>query len=340
MKEESMYAWIYDSLTRSLKLVRLKMPRAGQGELIIKVKACGVCGSELHLFRTPPIRVFLRNTINNIIKPERKILGHEISGIVVESRDEKFRVGDRVAVFPKTPLGNIGDVLPGCFAEYIAVPSSSALRIPDHVSYEEAALFEPLGSALHAVRKLNTLLPMIKKQDLGKRVLIIGAGTIGLLVLNILKYMRLFDEIYVVDKIPKKLEIAKKLGADYTLTPIELSKHINTFDVVFEAVGGFAIEKTLNQVIYVLKEGGVIILMGAVEISPKVRLGVLHVKEGLLVGSYTLTYHDYIDAFNLVSSGEIKLAQLITHRFPLSDAPKAIRVALSGESVKVMLIGE
>lgn len=336
-----MHAWIYDGLTRSLKLVRLKMPRAGQGrELIIKVKACGIRGSDLHLFRTPPIRVLLRNTINNIIKPERKILGHEISGIVVESRDEKFRVGDRVAVFPKTPLGSIGDVLPGCFAEYIAVPSSSALRIPDHVSYEEAALLEPLGSALHAVRKLNTLLPMIKKQDLGKRVLIIGAGTIGLLVLNVLKYMRLFDEIYIVDKIPKKLEIAKKLGADYTLTPIELSKYINTFDVVFEAVGGFAIEKTLNQAILCLKEGGVIILMGAVEMSPKVRLGVLHVKEGLLVGSYTLTYHDYIDAFSLVSSGEIKLAQLITHRFPLSDAPKAIRVALSGESVKVMLIGE
>jgi threonine dehydrogenase-like Zn-dependent dehydrogenase len=197
MKEESMYAWIYDGLTRSLKLVRLKMPRAGQGrELIIKVKACGICGSDLHLFRTPPIRVLLRNTINNIIKPERKILGHEISGIVVESRDEKFRVGDRVAVFPKTPLGSIGDVLPGCFAEYIAVPSSSALRIPDHVSYEEAALLEPLGSALHAVRKLNTLLPMTKKQDLGKKVLIIGAGTIGLLVLNVLKYMRSFDEIY------------------------------------------------------------------------------------------------------------------------------------------------
>jgi len=342
-REKHMIAWVYDNLTRSLKLKKVEIPKPNQGELLIKVKACGICGSDLHLFRRNiPIRVFIRNIINNLMKPNRgkeveRILGHEVAGIVVESRDEKFNIGDRVAVFPKTPLGNIGETLPGCFAEYMVVPSSVALKIPNHISYEEAALLEPLGSVLHAVKKLNKI--MLEKDS--KRTLIIGAGTIGLLILQVLKYMKTVDEVCMSDKYPHKLEIAKKIGADCVLTPSELSRKYNSyFNVVFEAVGGFAIENTVNQAIEVLKENGVIILLGAVEISPKIRLGIFHTKEGILAASFTLTYHDYIDAFNLVNSREINVAQLVTHKFPLIEAPKAVKVALTGESIKTMLIGE
>jgi threonine dehydrogenase-like Zn-dependent dehydrogenase len=150
--------------------------------------------------------------------------------------------------------------------------------------------------------------------------------------------MRVVDELYVSDKLPFRLKVAEELGADHTLTPAELSNYGNYFDIVFEAVGGFAIKTTLNQAIYVTKIG-VIILLGAVEISPKIKLGIFHVKEAHLIGSFTLTYQDYIDAYNMVNSKLLRLSRLITHQFPLSEAPKAIRVALSHpESIKVMLM--
>ena len=156
-------------------------------------------------------------------------------------------------------------------------------------------MLEPLGSVLHAVKKLNRI--VLEKRP--ERALIIGAGTIGLLLLQVLKYMRVMDEVFVSDKISFKLEIAKKLGADHVLTPPELSrKYNNFFDIVFEAVGGFSIERTINQAIEVLKEKGVVILLGAVEISPKIKLGIFHTKEGFLIGSFTLTYYDYVKAFN------------------------------------------
>jgi len=342
MREKLINAWIYNSLTRSLKLKKIEIPKLNKGELLIKVKACGICGSDLHLLRkSASIRLLARSFINSLTKPSvgERILGHEISGMVVDSKDEKFNIGDRVAVFPKTSMGNFGETLPGCFAEYMVIPSYVALKISEHISYEEATLFEPLGSVLHAIKKLNRIDIVLEKGP--ERALIIGAGTIGLLILQVLKYMRIVDEIYVSDKIPFKLEIAKKLGADYVLTPPELSrKYSNFFDIVFEAVGGFSIEKTINQAIEVLKEKGVIILLGAVEVSPKMKLGIFHTKEGFLIGSFTLTYNDYVEAFNLVNSRNINVAQLITHKFPLIEAPKAINVALGGESIKTLLIGD
>jgi L-iditol 2-dehydrogenase len=174
MNKEFMYAWVYIPWRRSLKLTKLKVPIINQGELLIKIKACGICGSDLHLFRTNiPTRILLRNFINNITinqnKNKKRILGHEISGIVMGSGDKSFSSGDRVAVFPKTPLGNIGETLPGGFAEYVVVPSSNALKIPSHVSYEEGALLEPLGSALHAVKKQQQVLKKRRRKSINHR---------------------------------------------------------------------------------------------------------------------------------------------------------------------------
>jgi L-iditol 2-dehydrogenase len=159
------------------------------------------------------------------------------------------------------------------------------------------------------------------------------------MVTMLIKHMRIADEVYVSDKIPFKLKVAEELGADHTLTPAELSNYGNYFDIVFEAVGGFAIETTLNQAIYVTKNRGLIILLGAVEISPKIKLGIFHAKEAHLIGSFSLTYQDYIDAYNLVNSKVLRFSRLVTPQFPFSEALKAIRVALSHpESIKVMLI--
>jgi threonine dehydrogenase-like Zn-dependent dehydrogenase len=92
-----MNIWIYNSLTRSLRLNKVEIPKPNQGELLIKVKACGICGSDLHLFRKrASIRLFARSFIDSLIKSSigEKILGHEISGIVVDSKDEKFNIGE------------------------------------------------------------------------------------------------------------------------------------------------------------------------------------------------------------------------------------------------------
>lgn len=335
-----MKAWIFDGKSRRLTLRELPNPTIKDREVLIKVKACGICGSDLHLFKKPHdlislLKFYARRFTS---REKSKILGHEMTGEVIESKGTRFKGGERVAVFPKTPSGNLGDDIPGCLAEYVVVPEENVVELPDNVSWEEGVLVEPLGSVYHSVIKIKNYVDKnIIKQG---KVLIIGAGTIGLLTLQLIKMFNIAQAVYIIDLKEDKLEIARKLGADYALPATTLDKNVakDSFDVIYECVGGYSIEETLNMAIKYVARNGVIVLMGAVEKSPRLKLGEFHRKEAILIGSYTLHYEDFINALNLISKGSIDSKMIISHKFIFEEADQAFRIALSGKATKAVII--
>jgi len=337
-----MRACIYDNILRKVSIKDIPMPLPKKNEVLVKVRACGICGSDLVLFRWPksPYRM-VKELYRSIKNPYRIIIGHEIAGDTVEESIST----KRVVIYPKVTCGecyycrhgmenlcvnakSIGKDLPGGCAEYVVVPLKNIVELPSHITYEEATLIEPLGAAYHAIS--------MQEREF-RKVAILGAGTMGLLTLQLLRILKVADEIFVVEPIELKRKIAVELGADVALTPSEALLRLREIDAVFECVGGYAVEKTINLALNLVKARGRIVLLGSVAFSPKVQLGTLHVKEVSITGSWTLTFNDFRKALELASQGKIKLKPLITHVFPLTDIDKAIKVALSSQAIKVVV---
>ncbi len=269
-------------------------PDITENEVLIKVKACGICGSDVHGMdgstgrRIPPL-----------------IMGHEASGVIEEtgSNVKKWKIGDRVTfdstIYPLDDwytlegLYNLSDnrevlgVSPGtyrrngAFAEYVAVPQHILYSIPDNVSYEHAALVEPIAVALHAVN--------LSHLKLGESCVVVGAGTIGTFIIQLLKLAGAADLI-AVDINNTNLERAKKIGADYTFDPsggsaqnkiAALTKNRGA-DLAFEAVGN---GESVNTCINSVRKGGRIVLVGNLSASIDFPLQAVVTRELKLFGS-------------------------------------------------------
>jgi 2-desacetyl-2-hydroxyethyl bacteriochlorophyllide A dehydrogenase len=196
-----------------LKVTDVADPAPGHGELVVQVGACGICGTDLHIAdgEFPPT-------------PYPIIPGHEFAGRVVAVGDGaggEWRGGERVAVDPSLFCGRcpachagrgnlcanwnaIGDTVNGAFAEYVTVPAANAYRLPDSVDDQQGALIEPLSCAVHGLRRIGPVL--------GEDVLLIGAGTMGLLLLQLLNRAGA-RSVTVVDRKATRLEVAKAAGA-------------------------------------------------------------------------------------------------------------------------------
>jgi len=165
-----MMAAIYDNLLRRVSLKTIKLPQIDRDEQLIRVKACGICGSDLHLFRKPSPQKLAKNLFRALKGSSKIILGHEITGDTVQGFTS--RGNNRVVVYPRILCGqcencrkgmenlcinshNIGKELPGGFAEYVIVPSRNVVELPPHLTYEEGTLIEPLGVAYHAITMLG-----------------------------------------------------------------------------------------------------------------------------------------------------------------------------------------
>jgi len=157
----------------------------------------------------------------------------------------------------------------------------------------------------------------------------------GLLILQLLKVLKIADEITVIEPIQLKRKIAMELGADSALSPSDDLSILKKTEAVFECVGGYNIEKTINLALDFVGPRGKIILVGSVEVSPKIRLGTLHTKEVSIIGAYTLTFNEFKEA--LMLADKIKLKPLITHIYPLKDINNAIKTALSPHAIKVIV---
>lgn len=309
------------------------LPTLGDDDVLIKVKACSICGGDLHLYKGKHPFVKLPMAI-----------GHEISGEVIQKGRNVIKVspGDRVAIEPVITCGkcyfclrgeyhlcqNIAyqySVGQGGFTPYFCASENRVHRLPDFVSYEEGALLEPLAVAIHGVRKAEV--------ERGQSAAIFGAGGIGLFLIQALKAAGL-SEIFITDILKHRLDTAISLGAKLAINASEEDPVQTIFretkglgvDRSFEAVG---LEKTLLQSVGALKKGGVCILLGLFEdsLQDPFPVNLFVQREIQLRGSRGYCW-DFQVALDLVEKKAVRLHPLISHQFPLSEISQAFKVLL------------
>ena len=309
-------------------------PVPGHGELIIAVGACGICGTDVHIAdgEFPPT-------------PYPIIPGHEFAGVVAARGDGVpggWRDGERVAVDPslfcgycpacRSGRGNlcanwnaIGDTVNGAFAEYVAVPAASAYRIPDSVDDAQGALIEPLSCAVHGMRRIGPVT--------GHDVLLTGAGTMGLLLLQLLRNAGA-RSVSVVDRKASRLEVAKAVGADSVAGDVAALDR-GTFGVVVDATGApGAIEAGFAA----LDRGGRLLIFGVTSGDAMVSLSPFRIyNDELTVLGSMAVLNSFGTAADLMAAGAIDTGPLLGEPFPLAGFPAALASVRSGEGIKVQV---
>ncbi|MGO9309344.1 MAG: zinc-dependent alcohol dehydrogenase [Spirochaetia bacterium] len=314
---------------RNLSYEDAQDPRPEPDGVLVEVKACGICGSDVHGYdgstgrRIPPL-----------------IMGHEASGVIAECGSGAgaggWRVGDRVTFDSMVWCGGCwhcrrGEInlcenrrvlgvscaeyrRDGAFARFVAIPSRVLYRIPDGVGFEKAALVEPLSVAFHAVRRA--------RPQINDAAVVVGAGMIGLLILQLLRAAGC-GQVISADVDPGKLKRALDTGADAALDPqapgfVEQIRDRTSgrgADLAFEAVG---VSAALQSALASVRKGGRLVLVG--NVSPKVDLPLQSVvtREIALLGACA-SQGEFPACLDLVARGRIDLDSLISAAAPLSE---------------------
>lgn len=289
--------------------------------------------------------------IGDFIVEKPMILGHEAAGVVRYVADDVvgFEQGDRVALEPGIPCSTCDECrqgrynlcpqirffatppVNGSLAHFISHPANFCYKLPPMVSFDEAAMFEPLSVGIHACRRGNV--------KLGDTVLITGAGTIGLVTLLVARAMGASQTI-VIDIDADRLSVAKEMGADKVIvthseSDPKMSVQDIEADVCFDATG---VESAVKACVYGAKRGGVVVLIGMGQ--PEVSLPVLEatVKEVDLRSVFRYC-NTYPTALELVASGKVQLKRLVTHRYKMLQTEIALECALNraNKAIKIMI---
>lgn len=325
----------------------ISVPTIKDNEVLIKVEAVGICGSDMHYYQ--------HGKIGDFIVEGDFILGHEAAGTVVEvGKDvKKLKIGDRVALEPGKTCGKcefckggLYNLCPdveffatppyhGVFVNYVNHPEDMCFKLPDNVSSVEGALVEPLSVGLHATGQGGV--------KLGDTVVIFGTGCIGLSTLLASK-ARGASTIIVVDMMENRLEKAKELGATYTINAREINAVERILEltegkganVVLETAGAMA---TVKQTVEVLKIGGTIVMVG---MTPKDEVEFnfmkLMSKEGEVKTIFR--YRNlYPTAINAIASGTINIKDIVSHEFDFEKTKDAFDYVAKnpGEVVKAVI---
>ncbi len=322
-----------------ISLEDVSMPEFSAWEVLVKVKAVGICGSDLRMFKYADA-----NRRGNYI------LGHELSGEIVDMGEKVhgFKKGDRVAaeicigcaicrycrkglVNLCENLNEIGVTMNGGMAEYVAVPARNIHRIPDSLSFEVATFADPLACSIRGLELAGI--------ERGSWVAILGPGTIGLLATKVAREIRR-AKVIVTGTNENRLELANKLGAEHTFNirnsdPIKEILQISDggVDYTFEATGD---PSALQQAIYMTRKNGSIVIMTVhkeiqIDMEPVIR------NELKLFGSICYNYKEFDQAVDLLAKNKIDVTPLIGHTFPLKEADKAFDFCFSRKGVKIIL---
>jgi L-iditol 2-dehydrogenase len=316
-----------------LEFVDRPQPVPGAGELLVRVAACGICGSDVHGFdgssgrRIPPL-----------------VMGHEAAGVVAEVGPgvERFGIGDRVTFDSTIYCGecnfcgrgevnlcdrrevlgvSCGDYRrDGAFAEYVRVPERITYKLPDAMPFEEAAMLEAVSVALHAVA--------VSDLQGGETALVIGAGMIGLLTLQAARAAGC-SRVFIADVDATRLALARQLGATEALhlSGNELVRRCQELtggagvDVVLEAVGR---DETVSTAIDAVRKGGTVTLIG--NVTPEVRLPLQKVvSRQLRLQGTAASCGEYPQAIEMITNGTMQVKPLITAVAPLSEGAEWFR---------------
>ncbi|MDG2197570.1 MAG: L-idonate 5-dehydrogenase [SAR324 cluster bacterium] len=330
-----------------LRIEDVPCPQPGPDQALVKMGAAGICGSDMHYFRHGQIGKF------KIQEP--LIPGHEASGVIagLGTNVTGLEEGQRVAINPSHPCGkcsrcregreNLCDsmfflgsasVFPhaqGMFREYFLISAKQCIPVSNQVSLEELALSEPFSVGLHAVNRAGNLS--------GKRVLISGSGTIGCMVLLAAK-LDGAEQVTMVDVLEEPLAIARKVGADQTLCvkpSAALSPELlNQFDVAFEVSGAAS---ALGNCIELVCRGGTIVQVGTLPVEGiHLFANQIMVKELDIRGSMRFG-NVFSRAVKLLESQRLNVQPILTGRFPIAEAAKALQLAFDKTiSMKVQIV--
>ncbi|MDP2942535.1 MAG: zinc-dependent dehydrogenase [Candidatus Omnitrophota bacterium] len=330
---------------KDVRLEEMPRPHIGPGELLVRVMASGICGSDvLEWYRLNKVPL---------------VLGHEIAGTIEEAGDgvKKYKKGDRIAASHHVPCGKchyclsghqtVCDTLrktnfdPGGFAEFVRIPrinieEGGVYDLPDEVSFEEATFIEPLACVLRGQR----LAGLRKDQT----VLVIGSGISGLLHIQLAR-LKGARRIIATDIAKYHLEAAKRFGADFSFDAKEYTpqglKDINNgllADVVILCAGAkSAVEQALQSV----ERGGIVLFFAAAEKGLPVPSSINDIfwrSEVTLTSSYAATPAEHIESLEMIRTRKINVNDMITHRFGLSEAGEGFKVVSEAkDSIKVII---
>jgi (R,R)-butanediol dehydrogenase / meso-butanediol dehydrogenase / diacetyl reductase len=317
---------------RSLAVEEVDEPTPGPGQVRIRVEACGICGSDLHMRPSEGVL------------PAGTIMGHEFSGVVdaVGGDVDAWAPGDRVCVFPGRPLDRHDIVaqlgagvglgpLPGAYAEAVVVDADTLWRLPDDLPLEHGALVEPLAVALHGLD--------VGGVEAGEAVAVLGAGPIGIMVLVALR-ARGVDRVVAVEPNEERRALAAELAAHTTGLD---GVHAAVLDAlgeaparVFECAGH---PSALPLATELVASSGVIALLGVLEEPVEISQMNLMVKEAQVRASFAYRPGNFDEAIDLLLAGRVPAERLITAREPLERAEAMFAELLrpGTEQVKVLL---
>ena len=327
-----------------VRLEELPVPKIGPGELLVRIEASGICGSDvMEWYR---------------IKKAPLVLGHEIAGEIVEIGEgvERYKVGDRVSASHHVPCNTCHYCLsdrhtscdtlrsttfePGGFAEFVRLPAINVDRgvypLPDEVSYDEGTFVEPLACVLRAQR--------IARLRPGQSVLVVGSGMTGILQVNLARASGA-GRIIATDVMQYRLDSAKRLGAaDVIHATDDVPARVRELnggklvDLVLVCTG---VVSAIEQALQSVDRGGTVLLFAPTDpgITIPVSVADLFFRDGVtLTSSYAGSPADHMTAVDLIRAGGVNVRDMISHRLSLAEAGLGFKlVAEAGESMKVVI---
>lgn len=320
-----------------MQILERPYPLLNEGEVVLKIESVGICGSDMHAFHGHD--------------PRRKpglVLGHEFAGTIKEVNSPLFSIGQRVTGNPLITCGHceyclqgrnnlcanrtmVGMTRPGAFAEYMSIPASSLIAIPEGLSLDAAALTEPAATAVHAI---NLSMRALYRPIQECRVLVLGGGAIGMLSALLLKHYGV-NEITVAEVNPLRRKAIEAHAGCATVNPVDEKISEGAFEFVIDCVGAAA---TRNSALSAIKPGGVMMHVGLQDWSSEIDMRKLTLSEITLLGTYTYSTIDLQATVNLLSHNAFGDLSWVEKR-SLEDGPQAFSDLHAGKTAaaKVLL---
>ena len=329
---------------RKFEIREMSFGEPGKDEVLVEVRSCGICGTDVHIYHggagsapvNPPV-----------------VLGHEFAGIVVKAGKDVTNVkpGDHVTLDPNMYCGNcrpckmgkksncehlyaLGVNTNGGFAEYCISPSAQCYKVNDEVDFDVAAMAEPLACVIHGIDRADI--------HVGENVMIVGGGTIGLIMAQLAKLSGA-ARVIVSEPVIERHKYAEMIGADAVIDPVheDISMRIREIcgtdgvDVVIDCVGKV---QSSEQAFQAAGPGATVMFFGVPDVDAKMQLPLFDIykKELKIIGSI-INPDTHQRAVEMINSGRLKLKELITHVYDLEHLEDAINMQASSESVKVVV---
>ena len=316
----------------------VSIPGIGPRDVLIRVKAAGICGTDVHIYEGEYFSEF------------PLIPGHEFSGVVEDIGDQvtTVAIGDRVTADPNIgcgkcyfckinqqnqceQLGAVGVTRDGAFAEYVVIPEEKMFQIGD-LSFQDAAMIEPTACVVWGMQQAPI--------PIGAEVVIFGAGPIGLTLMQLIKHGGA-SRVVMVENRANRMALAQSLGTDVVVKAdgkeAQALKDVsaNGFDVVVDATG---IPKVVEGLINFVRNCGILFFFGVCPIDAKVQISPYQIfrRDLKIYGSFALR-NTFAPAIRLIQNHVVQVTPLVSHSFPFEQFEEALKVMRSGDSMKVQV---